>query len=1060
MFIFRLPLSRNVLSVTVLAQATCCLYDESQKKKFIHSFIWSLDLLSLTIMQPSTPFPGGYVPSAGPFAMQGAVGAAPSTMTMTGPMQGGPANATGTMAGRRRGFQHGSGAGAARSDNNKRGRLYRSHTRGRSRDRSGSHEARQPSMTPAGPQTAMDWEEIADNLARRVNQLEQRLQNVTQVVAGHTTTLEAYREGCAQLTVKVENNVTNINGLTERVSNLTGSAQFEVQGINDKLKLLEGMIQSLTQNYANAGGPVNYNIGSPDTDAPDDFATQYPSADPSQRVRFAMPGGPPPGVPLGTPQPQPSQAQQQVQPPQERPLSPQEADAIYQRGLRERLAQDQQRFPPQYEHPRQQWNRQDDGAPGQAYYPADYGFVQGAPDVCRMFLGGVRAFRISRKGMDKLPTFNGSMEKFAYWKSKVIDHLVESNHRWKEILKVTETANRPITRGYLESLHVGFGDTAWPIAVDLESFLAKVFGETMYGRRRGLCGGTDEEEGNGLRMWQQLYEEFEGGSSIVQYAARRALNNWPRCTKIDDLHQHLDDWVACLMKHGRDLLGNHEELYHRCLEIIPTSLEEEIINNQIEITTYREIVDFCKRRTLRARAMAQARLASNQGPRRKVHAVTPQAEPENPLMQTTPSQINELVIAAVKAATAGPKNGSSGPNGARTPPRGRSTSPSGEKDRPPPFRYPDDECMECGSKAHRRADCPIFKKVLEGNNGKWPKGHKGKFEKARDAHRKKYGNRSGSRDRRSQSPRSHTKAVTHEAGNLSDSSESSFEGTSRIAGVMTNVFAVKPNFCDGFMKAKKTFRAPKDCACRQTEFTEANLFNSLSDEDPPHALIDSSDTEPEAVTDPMNTWARRIKSRKQAKKLPKTEREYACTTERNLDLLMKAEPTLIAALPRTTKGINKLAKRCPSDEELGPDEFYMMMDSGSGSNGAKCKSLFPKYKVHGHTKDRPQQNCITACGTPLEHRGHCNLNVEIGGEDHILPMDDLDVDVPILSVRRIVRRGNLVKFRRGGGYIQNARTGRKLPFIERQGVYFIKVKVKNPNPTASIGESVFSRQGR
>ena len=46
------------------------------------------------------------------------------------------------------------------------------------------------------------------------------------------------------------------------------------------------------------------------------------------------------------------------------------------------------------------------------------------------------------------------------------------------------------------------------------------------------------------------------------------------------------------------------------------------------------------------------------------------------------------------------------------------------------------------------------------------------------------------------------------------------------------------------------------------------------------------------------------------------------------------------------------------------------------------------------------------------------MNVEIGGEDHILPMDDLDVDVPILSVRRIVRRGNLVKFRRGGGDIQ------------------------------------------
>ena len=148
-------------------------------------------------MQPATPFPGGYVPAAGPFAMQGAVGAAQPGVTMTGPMQAGELGTAGVTGGRRRGFHHGSGAGAARSDNNKRGRLYRSQTRGRSRDRSGSRDDRQPSMTPAGPQTAMDWTEIADNLTRRISQMEQRLQNLTQVVAGHTTTLEAYREGCA-----------------------------------------------------------------------------------------------------------------------------------------------------------------------------------------------------------------------------------------------------------------------------------------------------------------------------------------------------------------------------------------------------------------------------------------------------------------------------------------------------------------------------------------------------------------------------------------------------------------------------------------------------------------------------------------------------------------------------------------------------------------------------------------------------------------------------------------------------------------------------------------------
>ena len=104
-------------------------------------------------MQPAAPLPSGYVPAAGPFATQGAVGAAQPTVTMTGPQMGVAAN----TGGRRRGFQHGSRARAAGNDNGKRGRLYRSLTRGRSRDRSGSRDdRRQPSMTPAGPQTAMD----------------------------------------------------------------------------------------------------------------------------------------------------------------------------------------------------------------------------------------------------------------------------------------------------------------------------------------------------------------------------------------------------------------------------------------------------------------------------------------------------------------------------------------------------------------------------------------------------------------------------------------------------------------------------------------------------------------------------------------------------------------------------------------------------------------------------------------------------------------------------------------------------------------------------------------
>ena len=63
-----------------------------------------------------------------------------------------------------------------------------------------------------------------------------------------------------------------------------------------------------------------------------------------------------------------------------------------------------------------------------------------------------------------------------------------------------------------------------------------------------------------------------------------------------------------------------------------------------------------------------------------------------------------------------------------------------------------------------------------------------------------------------------------------------------------------------------------------------------------------------------------------------------------------------------------------------------------------------------------------------------NLNVSIAGEHHILPMDDLPLEMPILSVRKIVRRGNYVAFRDGGGYIKNVKSRKRLHFVKRQGV--------------------------
>ena len=129
---------------------------------------------------------------------------------------------------------------------------------------------------------------------------------------------------------------------------------------------------------------------------------------------------------------------------------------------------------------------------------------------------------------------------FNLWKSKIIDHLCESTSRWRELLKKTQESEGPIMKKYLQDIHVGWGENAWAISEDLGNFLVKFLNKPMYNRRDQLWRGPDET-GNGLEMWRRLNLEFEGGSEFVEYGGRKGFNRYPRCTKVAELHQHMDD---------------------------------------------------------------------------------------------------------------------------------------------------------------------------------------------------------------------------------------------------------------------------------------------------------------------------------------------------------------------------------------------------------------------------------------------------------------------------------------------------------------------------------------
>ena len=73
------------------------------------------------------------------------------------------------------------------------------------------------------------------------------------------------------------------------------------------------------------------------------------------------------------------------------------------------------------------------------------------------------------------------------------------------------------------------------------------------------------------------------------------------------------------------------------------------------------------------------------------------------------------------------------------------------------------------------------------------------------------------------------------------------------------------------------------------------------------------------------------------------------------------------------------------------------------------------------------------------------VKVHIEGETHVIYFDDLPVECPMISVRKIVHKRKEVVFSGEGGYRINDATSKKLHIIEKHGVYFIKIMSQPPD---------------
>ena len=179
---------------------------------------------------------------------------------------------------------------------------------------------------------------------------------------------------------------------------------------------------------------------------------------------------------------------------------------------------------------------------------------------------------------------------------------------------------------------------------------------------------------------------------------------------------------------------------------------------------------------------------------------------------------------------------------------------------------------------------------------------------------------------------------------------------------------------------------------------------------------------------------------------PLVKESFTVRSEKQLDQLLVKHPHL-AAIPDTDKKLKKVLKSMPDELICELDEVICLVDSGSTVNAAWIAKHFPAYAklVKATPASRRGDSATTAGGHKLINKGRCVVHATAQDIPFSVAFKDMETELPILSVRKMVKRNNDVQFRKKGGVIRNRETGKSVQFYEHEGVYFLKLKVNDPH---------------
>ena len=464
---------------------------------------------------------------------------------------------------------------------------------------------------------------------------------------------------------------------------------------------------------------------------------------------------------------------------------------------------------------------------------------------------------------------------------------------------------------------------------------------------------------------------------------------------------------------------------------IPKALEDELLTKPEHTRSYLDIVAWCRTKCQIIRTRELANFTRRPGnPSGRVNEVRSHAQQVwnefdpiqvqagstdlYPMPTSAPAEeppwVNKL-IAAVRQPPRGRSPPKAQTGAAAQRPAKRSSTPI---KRPEGFSFKG--CWHCGDEDHTRSGgrdgkgkkCPLFAKYLQDHNKgvtdrkkmKLPSTYQGKYEKALIA--------AGGQPRRL--------SMLADENSMDSDDESDFESPLGVG----KVYALRNE------PATLTIPTPTK-----------NSFAALA----------STDLEQEAIVE-LSHWAHKVN--KISKPSPKTKKldtfdRITIKDEIDLEQVMADHPNL-AAIPDQKK-LRKMLRQKPVELECGPDEVLCLVDSGSTIHAAWVEKHFPGYaaKVVQTAKSIAGDHATTAGGLKLFNKGRVEVQASAGGSDFHCAFKDMEVELPILSVRKIVKRRNKVEFSDAGGTITNNGSGKVIRFFEHEGVYFIKLKVHNPD---------------